>query len=527
MMTERLQKIGLPGLALAALLLAVCLYALNTWLGNLNQDEGWYLYAALQRAAGRIPYRDFFFSQGPCMPRVYGWLAPLWSPQGVAGGRVLTALFGLGGAALAAALAARALPGPRRLAGAVTVLLLTAGNVYHSYFTTIPKTYALAACLLTGGALALSRVPRRGGVGWAALGGLLLALAACTRLSLGAALPAAGLYLLAGARRWRWAWLGFGLGGGAGLALLLGPVLATAPDQFLFANFFHSSRGTEGLLFAAGSVSRLVRHYLPLAAVALAALAVHGWTSCGADEPKREPVPGCTTGLWLTLFAPVFIVHLLSPFPYDDYQVPVMPLLAAAVAVCFWRALPVARSADGEARAQVAAVGALLLWALLGAGASTLNEEWMIIGKDRFWVVKKAKPDLVVLRETAREIAALVPENEPLLTQDTYLAVEAGRRVPAGFEMGPFSYFPGLGDDEARRYRVLNENLLKAALAAGEAPVAAFSGYGLAIAAPVMRPVPERTIAECRALLNARYARARAVRHFGQGHTTLTIWTRP
>jgi uncharacterized membrane protein YeaQ/YmgE (transglycosylase-associated protein family) len=519
---DRLHQYGLPGLAAGALLLALALHALNLWLGNLNQDEGWYLYAALEQAAGRLPYRDFFFSQGPLMPRVYGLLAPLWAPRGVAGGRALTALLGIGGAVLAGWLAARALPRRRRLAGGVTVFLLTAGNVYHNYFTTIPKTYALASLLLLAGMLALRRVAEPRAAARACLGGFFLALAGCTRLSLGIALPVTGLYLLLNARRWKGAWLGFGIGGAAGLALLLGPVLARSPDQFLFANFFHTTRGTEGLLFAAGSVSRLLRHYLPLAALALAALALAGCRAVRLDDSPRPPV----VTLALLVFAAVFTVHLLSPFPYDDYQVPIMPLLAVAVAARFWRALPAGASEAGETRRQLVVLAVLLVWTGLCAGSSTLNEEWMIVGKDRFWVVKKTKPDLAMLRETARAIAARVPEHEPLLTQDTYLAVEAGRRVPPGFEMGPFSYFPGLDDEEAGRYRVLNEERLKMALASGQAPVVALSGYGLALEAPVMTPVPEATVAAFLDALEQNYRLERTVRHFGQAHTPLRIWVR-
>ena len=101
-LADFIRKHGLAALAAGGLLLALALHALNLWLGNLNQDEGWYLYSALEQAAGRLPYRDFFFSQGPLMPRVYGLLAPLWAPMGVAGVRALTALLGLCCAGLAA-----------------------------------------------------------------------------------------------------------------------------------------------------------------------------------------------------------------------------------------------------------------------------------------------------------------------------------------------------------------------------------------------------------------------------------------
>ena len=520
-------KDGLIVLAAGALLLALVLYAANLWLGNLNQDEGWYLYAALENAAGRLPYRDFFFSQGPLMPRVYGLLAPLWAPAGVAGGRALTALFGLCGALLAGWLAARGAPRGRRLACGITAFLLTGCNVYHSYFTTIPKTYALASLLLLAGLAALWN-PDQPRAAWrAALGGLLLAGAACTRLSLGIALPVAGLYLLFYARRWRWVWFAFGLGGLAGLALLLGPPLLHARDAFLFSNFFHTSRGTEGLLFAAGSVSRLLRHYLPLAALVLATLALFGCrerATRAPDDTEAPPPPGLT--LALSVFVAVFVVHLLSPFPYDDYQVPIMPLLAIVTATLFWRVLPVGGNGAAEWRRQCVLVAVLLVWAALGAGTSTLNEEWMIVGKDRLWIIRKEQPDLALLRTTARKIAAQVPPDKPLLTQDTYLAVEAGRRVPPGFEMGPFSYFPELDDADAARYNVLNERRMREALAAGEAPVIALSGYGLALAAPVMTPVPEEQVAAFLEIIGRGYRLDRTIEHFGQAHTPLRIWIR-
>lgn len=508
-----------------AVLLALALYLLNTWLGTLNQDEGWYLYAALEQSAGRMPYRDFFFSQGPFMPVVYGLLAPLWAPWGLLGGRLLTVGFGLGACGLTALLAAQAAPKPRRWAAATTAWLLTAGNVYHGYFTTIPKTYALASLLLLSGILALSRLPRRHRMRWAAAGGFLMALAACTRLSLGVALPVAGLVLLAQHRRYPRAWLGFGLGGMAGLGLLLGPVLLRAPEPFLFANFFHTTRGTEGLLFAVGSVSRLVRNYLPLAALALTLPLIAGR---GARPGQGGGAPNLLFALGLPVFAAVFIVHLLSPFPYDDYQVPVMPLVAAAVAAGFWGLLPIAADDTRAGTRRTAAVlGVILVWCAVGAGTSTLNEAWMIVGKDRFWVIKKSRPDLVVLRETGRAIAARVPPDVPLLTQDTYLAVEARRRVPRGFEMGPFSYFPALSDADALRYNVLNANRLATILESSKAPVAAFSGYGFALEAPVMTPVPDGERERFEAILERRYRLDRIVPHFGQEHTPLKIWVRP
>ena len=71
---------------------AACLSVVALLWGGLNQDEGWYLYAAQLVHDGKLPYRDFFFTQGPTMPFVYSVLSPLWrsagSPlQGLLGGR--------------------------------------------------------------------------------------------------------------------------------------------------------------------------------------------------------------------------------------------------------------------------------------------------------------------------------------------------------------------------------------------------------------------------------------------------------
>ena len=259
---------------------SVVLYAASVWFGNLNQDEGWYLYAARAVADGRLPYRDFFFTQGPVMPYLYGLFAPLWSPHGVLGGRIFTAALGLLSGLLAAGLARRAVPSPRAAEAGLIAFALTACNLYHVYFTTIPKTYALASCLLLGGFLVLTlslsrRRKTRSHLScmWALPAGMLVAFAAGVRLSLGALLPVTALALLVSYRKTGAAFFWFALGGGVGLALAFGPALLEAREPFLFSQSFHVARGGRDLFFMAGSLARTVQAYLP-AVMLLAALAV-------------------------------------------------------------------------------------------------------------------------------------------------------------------------------------------------------------------------------------------------------------
>lgn len=517
MAREGIDRLGLRWALVLALVATAILYAANFWFGTLNQDEGWYLYSALECARGRLPYCDSFFTQGPVLPILYGWAAPVWSSFGVAGGRALTALLGLGGGILAAFLAARVVAREQRLAAGILAFIFTALNVYHAYFTTIPKTYALAILFLAGGYLALTAVERPGRAWMAAIAGALLALAAGTRISLGGALAVTGFWLLGQRRSLGPAWIWFGIGGGLTLAVVYGPFLLIAPEQVLFANTFHTGREGGGLLFIAGSISRCIRGYLPLCVFA-AALAV--WRIFAPPRnPEAQAMPAGASrwmSLWAGSAAFVFAVQLMSPYPYDDYQVPLMPLFAAAVAA-------LAAKAAGDSR-RTALVWVALTAAVLSAGSSPFLQDWFVIRQDRFWVVKRSTPDLASLRQVGRWLRENSPDDRPLLTPDVYLAVEAQRRVPNGFEMGPTGYFPDLGDERAAACHVLNRAGMLRLLKQTDAPLAAFSGYAFAIGAPSMRELGAREQAELWQAVSNRYECVREVPDFGQGSTTLRIW---
>ena len=533
MFGKRGQQICTGGAWALAGLAALALYGFALWFGNVNQDEGWYLYAARSVSSGATPYRDFFFTQGPVMPYVYGWLSGLWAPHGVLGGRLLTAGFGLLSCALAAALARRAVPLPRAAEAGAVAFALTACNLYHVYFTAIPKTYALGSCLLLGGYLTLTlcfsrrkKTRSRMSHMWALPAGVLVALAAGTRLSLGVLLPVTALGLLVTYRKTGAAFFWFALGGALGLVLVFGPTLLDAREQFLFAQSFHVARGGRDPFFVLGSLVRTAGAYLPAcllaAALALFRLLFPEVAARRAPDEEQQGVVyhgAIWPSLWVCAFLGVFLVQLASPHPYDDYQVPVMGLLMAALAGWGANAL-----ASGPVRGSLC-----LFWVLASLAAtvaSPLPQEWLLLRQDRFWAIRKTVPELAQLRAAARDIRLLAEGERVLLTQDLYLAVEAGMSVPKGLEMGPFSYFPGLSDAEAARFHVLNRSQLSALLASAPCRVAAFSGYGLAIRAPVMDEVPEEDRQQFLGLLGKNYDLVQEVPDFGQHSTTLEIMKR-
>jgi len=507
-----------------ALGLSMALLGVAIWFGALNQDEGWYLYAARQVAGGMQPYRDFLYTQGPLLPRLYAVFSSLWLPSGLLGGRILTAAFAVAALGLSALTAARLAPRPYRGTAALICVLLLGLNPYHAYYTTVVKSYAAASALLMGGLYLLTFLQRHGAT--AALGsGLLLAAAASVRLSLAVALVVVGVYWL-GQRRQPGGWravLLYGLGTVGMLAACFLPALLWDAPATWFGLTLHLDReqgeGLAALVRKAGYLARLTRFYfVPV----LLLLLVGGplW----ARRPGPQGPPPHTLSLLRVisvLFLLLLLLHGLTPMPYDEYQVPVMPLLAvvaAGLAAWFLASVP--------ARMARFAIRGLFAAALLAACSSSLLQEWMVLRQDRLWLIPKTQSDLGRLRETARWIRDRHPGATEILTQDPYLAIELDWDVPPGFELAPFNYFPGLDDETALRFRVLNRGLLQRAVQEARAPVAAFSGYGFAIEAPAMEPVPAAERERFLGMLRGAYRPVREIPDFGQQHTTLTLYER-
>ena len=534
MVRDRILRIALICVTLIALISALTLCVFSACYGTLNQDEGWYLYAARCVADGMHPYRDFFYTQAPFMPWFYSWFDFLWYPEGVLGGRIFTTVLGFLSALCVGAMAARAVPKQRALEAATAAFAMVACNLYHVYFTTIPKTYALASLCLYAGFLILTLCFFRKRTShsmmsrmWALPAGFLIALAVGTRLSLILILPITALTLLINCRKSGSAFFWFALGGTIGMLLLFAPVYLNAHDQFLFSQTFHIARegSQRDLMLVAGSLSRFARAYMTHCALLFAlvcALLLYG---------RKKESPFCVSNdgyayhgdlwlpLWFISFVAVFVLHLSSPHPYDDYQVPIIGLLSAALTG--W---VINRVDDGKLRfffviGTVASV-------LLGSFSSPLIQQWLTDGQDRFWIVKKELSDIKELQLAAREIKELADDDDTLLTQDLYLAIEAGMKVPSGMEMGAFGYFPKLSDADAERYHVLNRRALTDLLESAPTEVAAFSGYGLAIQAPVMERVPYHDYQSFITLLGKNYDFVGEVENFGQNNTLLQILKR-
>ena len=498
---------------------ALLLNAANLFLGDLNQDEGWYLYGARLVAEGKLPYVDFATTQGPTMPFVYAAANPLVKAWGVAGGRFFTGVLGFACCLATAWLAYRLVrqEAPRRMASfaALAAFALVAVNVHQSYFATIVKTYALAGLLVVLGFVALTAIEGKMGNAPAALSGVLFMLAAGTRASAVFILPVVFLMLIwkRHGKKGHVVSLSFALGATLAAAVLFVPFLLRAPAALWFALVeYHSGRDVGGVFtwvaYRGGFVSRVMLAYSAATIIGLFTLAY-----VAVRRPSRGRNTFVHQAIWMSV-ALVTLVHVLAPFPYDDYQAMIYPVFAAALAVTLIRLC-----------GQLWVVTGVVTVCLAMALASPMIQSWFIGKRDRIWWPLKEASPLNVLQQTASKIMELpgVKDGDLLLTQDPYLAVETGMVLPRGLELGQFCYFPDWSRPKAENCHVLNAEMFRELLETCDAPVAAFSGYGLSIRSPEVLPLSTNETQALWQRVESRYETNFVIHPFGQADTRLKV----
>jgi hypothetical protein len=503
------------------------LTALTVRRAELNQDEGWYLYGAGLIHDGLRPYIDFATTQGPVMQYTYAMFWGVIEKWGILGGRIITSVFGLLAAVLAVSAAWRIIEPGRKALGSLAVLCLAGLNTYQIFFFSTVKTYALAAVWICASFLLLT-FTGKGRHAYAFFSGVLLMMAAGTRMSAGIMIPAVVLGLLleakwSGMLKKDFRWLAYGAGASVCMAVLFGPFLMKAPEAVRFAMFdYHAGRSAGNvqavLAYKAGFAVRAVRAYYP-AILALLGVGAYQWF-CGTGATAEQRDGGMSrsrfSAMVLVSVLLVTLLHIAAPFPYDDYQAMIFPVFCAGVVTAGAGLLPAGRNGRPAV--------ILLLGALLFAGASPVMEQMFAGKRDRIWWPMRSETSLQKLDRAAGIVAAHAGRNDVILTQDLYIAVEGGMKVPRGLELGPFSFFPGWSRAKAEKLHVVNEEMMREILSSAEAGVAALSEYSLAIKAPEISPYEKR--GDLVSALESRFVAAEKIADFGQAETELTIYVR-
>ena len=318
-------------------------------------DEGFYILAAKLVYHGKVLYRDFFYTQMPLLPYVYGaWMqlaGETWNSA-----RLLSAL---AADALGCLLYLHVewITG-RRLAGLLAVVLFTANIYTLAWFPTV-KTFALSALFLFAAYLLVWEYSQKAALLFA---GVFLGLAIDTRLYLAAVTPV--FFFCVHQRHCKssaplvpYLWLT------AGLGLALSPNLywlITDPHTYYFNNLgYHALRADAGFIGAfrqkldvltwiLGIRSSQEGNGFPfglLIILNLVPFALH----------RKSPGPRTWPATWIALV--IIVVSLLPTPTFHQYFAIALPFLIPGAALLVWDAV--------QTRSAIAPALALLVLYLL------------------------------------------------------------------------------------------------------------------------------------------------------------------
>lgn len=447
------------GSLLALLLLAELIFLF--FFRQVNLDEGWYLWASKLVYEGKLLYRDFAYTQTPVLPYVYGLFQRLFG-EGLYQGRALTLGLSLVTFGLSAATAQR-LAGPW---GALFCLALLATAFFALAQFTYTATYALTAFLFAAALyVSLSNRPESQRNLWAAL---LLVTAIGVRLSVVAALPPFLLYLVLSSQRRFSAGVQVMVATTAWLVLLLGLFWWLSGDNMIYDILgFHTDRllRTDWHLLRIDYVVRKTSEdFIGLIGLCVAGAGVgvvqlwRGRRSPASPHPREGWLLIALFGMTMALF----VVHLIPRTTDSYYNALQAPLMSVSGGIVL------ARWLQGESRGRRRLIGLLIGLVILTHGVRQLQA----FLRDGF-LLFPLRNRIEIVRSAADLLRSYTKANDPLLSFSPHLALEAGLRVPPGYEMAIFAYRPTWSNAEVVQYHVVNnERLLRDLTSARAAAVA-------------------------------------------------------
>lgn len=422
---------------------------------RVNLDEGWYLGAAKLVYTGKTLYRDFAYTQTPLLPYVYGLLQPILG-LGLYQGRLLTVLLGV----IAWLLSARS---AYRVGGwwaALGCLGLLATSFFAAAQYTYTATYALTACLMAAAIDSSLRPWPQRRLTIMAAG--LMSLAVTVRLSTIVVLPVFLLYLVLRSKQ-RWATLLWGV---VTMVVTLGVVLGgywLIGGQLMFYDIwgFHLDR----ILRTKWQLEKIRLRTVKTGLDFFIPIILGGWGGLrlvrqllrqGWQETITQAL--LVSSALTAMAGALFVAHIVPRTTDSYYNSLQLPMLCTAGGIV----LALCAAQIPRRRAYVLTIVLVILnggtqgYALWRDGALT-------------WPPQN---QIAIVRAAAHIVDRYTTPNSTLLSFNQHLALEAGRATPPGYEMAIFSYRPTWTTAQARAYKVINNEILFADLAAHQGAVA-------------------------------------------------------
>jgi len=417
--------------------------------GRFNIDEGLHLNAGrLVFEQGRLPYRDFPFSQGPGAPLFYGAGGALFGSSLLVG-RTLSLLVNLAGMGAMVWFAGRI----SGAVGASLAVLWTLVNLPAIWTFAQVRTESISTPLVVMATIALFF--RKGSALRWALAPSLLVWATASRLT--CAIPLVAVSLLIGFELRRSPRT---LGVAAAIVAVNAALAALPMLAFPHQSFFHIVVSQMGraerfdwsdfpflwakfwffLQPATSFLPVLLASGFPLFVV-LRRLR-QGWRPRELSCNDPTSVLACLIAMALLSYAPHL---LLGGVGFFHYFVNASVLLTLAIAI----AVPIAAQESGRHRVWISGSVAAA-WVVAAVLGVQHLETW----------VTRDEPSIFRFAELRTRLERLSPHDCWMMTFETYLAVETGCEVLPGLEYSFFSFFPQLSQSEAQQRGVLNRQLL-------------------------------------------------------------------
>jgi hypothetical protein len=496
-------------------IISLCIYILvaiiTTIFTPINQDEGWYLYASKIVYEGKIPYRDFAYTQTPLLPYVYGILE-LISLGGVTSGRLLSIFLGLITILVASWISNKL----AKKTGITVTITLIACNFFFIQNIIIIKTYALSATLLTCAVAMIimyDRVPRPLYKDSAIL---LMLLACMTRLSL---VPAFIILLIFFIYRDRS--VTTIIAGIASILLIAMPFLLWADEASFNLIFIHmggyaSSTGSPVQILwhmfyrKMQFLSYLSRDFGPLYLILCVSLSI--------IFTKRHQIR-TINGTFLLIGAmwiSSFLADVLPSASQSGYQSIWYPVLAIGAAWSVQHASTLTDYGTRQALLVLLAVGLLLT--SMHATPSLL-------------AVAGGQPALIRLRNVSEHLKQTNTPGHPILTLDTVVAVDAAQPIVHGTEMSLFSFYGDLPTEKAIELHVVNMELIEKAALNPQVHIVVMSDEAWGrlqnrwVGVVQVGPASWST-GRFKQILEEHYVPTIIDTDFGMPGNTLTMWTR-
>jgi len=406
--------------------------------GQLNYDEGRFIYASNQVYEGKLPYIDFLFGQPPLLPYIYG-IPQLLFGSSMYVGRFTSLFFGI----LTLVITAKVTERFGGKIAAVAALGTICFNPYIIYLLTYSKSYVLMAFFMVLSVYFLFnnsnlRSPTR-----SVLSVLFMSMAVGVRAS---ALPAL-LFLISyiiytERRNLRTVFANLGAAAAA-LGVMFIPFLVINKDVVLFTLLpFEARTRFSGYAWGVNNAVFTFFNVLNLYFIVSALMFVVGIILL----LYRQRYPNHLKFLYI-LACIVFAFHFAAIETIPEYQVVIVPLAAIIAGFGFSELYSNAKDIFIKYNLLLLTTTVILL---------------ILIAHGTQWVdMSGNKLPIEEIDEMADHIRNNTPKDGKILAFSIYLAVEADRKLLPGFSDAYYTYWPDWSTEKAREYNVVNKDILQ------------------------------------------------------------------